>query len=136
MKRSALFPVLIALMLVALVGCSGGASENDLAVCAAYERLVQSWPADSAQVQASESADEIYDAIAAAGQALVDASRSADNPALATVAEVIGESAVRFVESNANLRAQGFVPFFEESLIGGSELSQICAEIGRPISLP
>ncbi len=136
MKRFVLFVVLLALVLATLVGCGGGASKNDLAVCDAYQQLVDSWPADSAQVHAAGSADEIFDAIADTGQALVAASQLADDPELADAAETVGENAVKFVEGNANLRERGFIPFFAEHLIGGSELSQICTEIGRPISLP
>lgn len=133
MKRHVLFVLLVAL--ASLVGC-GGASRNDLAVCDAYQQLVDSWPADSAAVDEAGSANEIYEAIEDAGQALVSASRSADNPDLADIGEAVGEATVKFIQLNDDARAIGFIPFFDESLIGGNELSQICEEIGRPVSLP
>lgn len=111
-------------------------SENDLAVCDAYQHLVDVWPADTEAVQAEGSAQEIYQAIEDAGAAVVAASQSADNPELARVGEAVGEAAVAFIQMDESARQIGFVPFFEESQIEGEALSQLCAEIGRSISLP
>ncbi len=111
-------------------------SENDLAVCDAYQHLVDVWPADSEAVQAAGSAQEIYQAIEDAGVALATASQSADNPELARVGEGVGEAAVESIQMDETAQQIGFVPFFEESHIEGEALSQLCAEMGRPVSLP
>jgi hypothetical protein len=138
--------VLAMALLVALflaVGCGTLATptaepvaENDLAVCDAYQHLVDAWPVDSEAVHAAGSAQEIYQAIEAAGAALVTAGQSADDPELARVGESVGEAAVKFIQMDESARQVGFVPFFEESHIQGEALSSLCAEIGRPISLP
>ena len=133
MRYRILFAGLVVLMLLA--GC-GGASKNDLAVCDAYQALVDSWPADSDAVTAAGSGAEIRAAVEEAGEALVTASQSAKNPELAEVGEIVGGNAAKFFELNADMVESGFIPFFAEYLIGGEELSQLCADIGRPISLP
>ena len=111
-------------------------SEDDLAVCDAYQHLVDAWPVDSEAVHAAGSAQEVYQAIEAAGAALVTAGQSADDPELARVGERVGEAAVKFIQMDESARQVGFVPFFEEAHIQGEALSSLCAEIGRPISLP
>jgi hypothetical protein len=111
-------------------------SGSDLAVCDAYQHLVDVWPADSEAVQAAKSAQEIYEAIEDAGAELVITSQSADDPELARLGEAVGEAAVEHIQMDESARQIGFVPFFEESYIGGEVLSQLCAEMGRPISLP
>jgi hypothetical protein len=111
-------------------------SGNDLAVCDAYQHLVDVWPADSEAVQAAKSAQEIYEAIEDAGAELTITSQSADDPELARLGEAVGEAAVEQIQMDESARRIGFVPFFDESMIGGEALSQLCADMGRPISLP
>ncbi len=111
-------------------------SANDLAVCDAYQQLIDAWPVDSAAVNAAGSAQDIYLAIEEAGAALVDAGKSADDPDLGQIGENVGNAAVRAIELNEEARQIGFVPFFDESWIGGEALSQLCLQIGKPISQP
>ena len=67
--------VLVGLM---LAGC-GGPSESDLAVCDAYQHLVDVWPANSEQVQAASSAQEIWNTVTDAGEALKTISETANS---------------------------------------------------------
>ena len=111
-------------------------SANDLAVCDAYQRLVNAWPADTPAVQAAGSAQDIYSAIEEAGATLSTAGLSADDPELGQVGEKVGNAAVRAVQYTEELREIGWIDFFDESLIGGEALSQLCLEMGRPVSQP
>ena len=112
------------------------ASENDLAVCDAYQHLVDVWPADSEAVRSAGSAQEIYQAVEDAGVALSTAGLSADDPELGQVGERVGNAAVQAIQYSDELREIGWIDFFDESLIGGEALSQLCLEMGRPDSLP
>jgi hypothetical protein len=135
-NKSVLISILyIALIALLLAGC-GGTSAADKAVCDAYQQLVDAWPATSEEVKAATSVDEIYGKIADAGKALIAASEKADTPDLAAAGKRVGENAAGFAEKNANLIKSGFVPFFAENLIDGSELSQLCQGIESPIKLP
>lgn len=134
-KSAVIFIYLLALMTLTLAGC-GGTSAADKAVCDAYQHLVDAWPATSEEVKAASSVDEIYGNITDAGKALIAASEKADSPELAEAGKGVGENAAGFAEKNANLIKSGFVPFFSESLIDGSELSSLCEGIDIPIKLP
>ena len=111
-------------------------SANDLAVCDAYQRLVNAWPADTQAVQAAGSAQDIYSAIEEAGATLSTAGLSADDPELGQVGEKVGNAAVQAIQYPEELREIGWIDFFDESLIGGEALSQLCLEMGRPVSQP
>ena len=111
-------------------------SENDLAVCEAYQNLVNAWPDDSPAVKAAGSAQDIYLAIEETGAELATAGHSADNPELGQAGVNVGNAALRNIEMDEAAREIGFVPFFDETLIGGGLLSQLCLEMGRPISRP
>ena len=111
-------------------------SENDLAVCDAYQNLVNAWPADAEAVHAAGSAQDIYLAIEEAGAALAAAGHSADNSELGQVGVDVGNAAVRDIKMDETAREVGFVPFFDADRIGGELLSRLCLEMGRPISQP
>jgi hypothetical protein len=125
----------LVLIVLLLAGC-GGAAASDVAVCDAYQQLVDVWPSNSEEVDAAGSRDEIWGAITDAGEALVTASEAADTAELGRAGQRVGEAAAGFVDRNASIVEQGFVPFFTEDLVAGSELSQLCEEIGEPITLP
>lgn len=126
---------ILSLVLVTIVACEQ-VSENDLAVCDAYQNLVNAWPADSPAVVAAGSAQDIYLAIEEAGAALATAGQSADNPELGQVGIEVGNATLRFIEVNEDVVNKGFVVFFGEGRIGGELLSQLCLEMGRSISQP
>ena len=111
-------------------------SENDLAVCDAYQDLVNAWPADSPAVKAAGSAQDIYLAIEETGAALAAAGRSADSSELGEAGVAVGNAAVKDIEMDETAREIGFVPYFDESRIGGKLLSNLCSELGKPISYP
>jgi len=111
-------------------------SGNDLAVCDSYQNLVNAWPGDSPAMKAAGSAQDIYLAIEESGSELATAGQSADNPELSQVGVRVGNAAVRAIEMDEAARQIGFVPFFDEKLIRGEMLSQLCLELGRPISIP
>jgi len=111
-------------------------SDNDLAVCDAYQNLVNAWPDDSPATKAAGSAQDIYLAIEETGAALATAGHSADNPELGQVGVEVGNAALRVIEMDEVAREIGFVPFFDETMIGGELLSQLCLEMGRLISQP
>ena len=135
--------LLLSLVLVAIVACNSTeagptamptpttepVSANDLAVCDAYQNLVNAWPADTSAVQAAGPAQDIYLAIEEAGAALATAGLSADDPELGQVGEKVGNAAVRAIELTEELRAIGWIDFFDESRIGGDALSQLCFEL-------
>ena len=134
-KRSLQFIPVILLIALLLTGC-GGTSAADIAVCDAYQQLVDAWPANSAEVDAAGSSDEVWEAITDAGDALITVSKAAEGPELGQAGQRVGETVSNFINSNSNIIAQGFVPFFNENFVGGSELGQLCEEIGEPITLP
>ena len=72
------FVFMVALVGFLLTGC-GGTSESDLAVCDAYQHLVDVWPANSEQVQAASSAQEIWNAVTDTGEALKTTSETANS---------------------------------------------------------
>lgn len=82
------------------------------------------------------SVEEFCEVLAEAGETLVAVSKDANTPELEEAGQRVGEAAASFADRNASLVEQGFVPFFEESLVGGSELRLLCEEIGRPVTLP
>ena len=137
-KRALHYTLSLVLFVLILAGCGGssGPSESDCAVCDAYQHLVDVWPSNSEEVDAAGSADEIYEAITDAGEALVLASEAADTTELREEGRLVGEWAASFADRNASLVEQGAVVFFFEDLVGGGELSQLCEEIGEPITLP
>jgi len=125
--------VLVGLM---LAGC-GGPSESDLAVCDAYQNLIDAWPANSEQVKAADSAQEIWNAVTDAGEALITTSELADTVELKEAGQQAGEMAVRFFSDNSSkIINQGFIPFFSETFVGGGELRQLCKEVGNPVTVP
>jgi CRISPR/Cas system-associated exonuclease Cas4 (RecB family) len=134
-ERALQYTFNLALIVLLLAGC-GGAAASDIAVCDTYQHLVDVWPSNSEEVKAASSADEIWGAITDAGEALVTASEAADTAELREAGQQVGEAAAGFADSNANLVKQGFVPFFAEDLVDGSDLGLLCESIGRPITLP
>jgi hypothetical protein len=135
MNRKINFIVVFQLVLILVTAC-GGVPEQDQAVCQAYQDLIDAWPADSAEVQAAESAEAIFDSITVAGEALIVASQAANDPDIRDAGQFVGEAAASFAERNDSLVARGFVPFFSESLVGGEELTSLCEQIEVPVSLP
>ena len=130
------FVFMVALVGFLLTGC-GGPSESDLAVCDAYQQLVDVWPVNSEEVQAVSSAQEIWDAVTDAGEALMTTSKMAESDKLKEAGKKAGELAVRFfTENSSKIINQGFIPFFNESFVEGSELSRLCEEIGNPVVMP
>lgn len=135
-RRVLRYASVLMLVVLVLAGC-GGASSSDVAVCDAYQDLVDAWPASAEEVDEASSAEEIWGPIEDAGEGLVEASEAADTPELAEAGRRVGEAAAGYYsDTESTAIAQGFIPFFTEDLIGGSELSALCEEIGRPITLP
>jgi hypothetical protein len=135
-RRTLQFAFCVGLVGLLLTGC-GGPSEFDLAVCDAYQNLIDAWPANSEEVQAANSAEEIWNAVTDAGEALVTASELAESGELKEAGRQAGEKAVRFFTDNSSkIINQGFIPFFSESFVGGGELSRLCEEIGNPVTVP
>ena len=106
------------------------ASVSDVAVCDAYQQLVDVWPSNSEEVDAVDSADNLWRAITDAGDALVTASEAADTAELGQAGQRLGEMAAGFVVRNPSIVEQGFVPFYNKD----PELSQLCEGIGEPIT--
>jgi len=105
---------------------------SDVAVCDAYQQLVEVWPSNSEEVDAVDSPDNLWRAITDAGEALVTASEAADTAELGQAGQRVGEMAAGFVDRNPSIVEQGFVPFYNQD----PELSQLCEGIGEPITLP
>jgi hypothetical protein len=78
----------------------------------------------------------VYKAIEEAGAGLMAAGPLASNPELAQFGEGVGAAAVNFIQLDEITRQADFIPFFDESLIGGGELRQLCQVMGRAISTP
>jgi len=127
--------IFVLIVLVILSGC-GGVSANDKAVCEAYQALVDVWPADSADVEAADSPDEVWEAVTSAGLVLIAASEAAETAELGAAGKLTGEAAASFTDRNKSLVERGFIPFFNEEIIAGSGLSQLCEQIGTPVTLP
>ena len=108
------------------------AAASDVPVCDAYQQLVDVWPSNSEEVDAVDSADNLWRAITDAGEALVTASEAADTAELGQAGQRVGEMAAGFVDLNPSIVEQGFVPFWKQD----PELSQLCEGIGEPITLP
>jgi len=128
----------IGLVLLALVmSACGGSGAEDAAVCEAYQGLVETWPANSEEVQAAGTAMDIWDAVAVEGNALMAAAESAGNAELREAGLAVGEWAANYYENNKDYAVgDGFVPFFNEGQTpGGDVISTICEEIGTPITL-
>ena len=125
----------LVLIVLLLAGC-GGVAASDVAVCKAYQDLVDVWPSTSEEVKAASSADEIWGSITDAGEALVTAGKAASTVELREAGQHVGQVAVDFPEKNAKVVKQGFVPFFSEELVDGSELGLLCKGIEMPITLP
>jgi hypothetical protein len=132
LHRATLLFVLAALLLTAC----GGSSAADIAVCEAYQALVDAWPSDSDDVGANETALDIWSAVSAAGTALADAAESAGNDELREAGLEVGHWADSYFEDNQdNAIGQGFIPFFNESRTpGGETISAQCEGIGNPIT--
>jgi len=135
MKKKIVIAQFLTVVLIVLTACAR-TSEEDIAVCNIYQDLVDTWPADSEAIQAAESIDAIFENITAVGKSLIAVSESANTLELGEAGKAVGEAVSKFAEANAGLIEQGFVPFFDESLIGGETLSQLCEEIGIPIAIP
>ncbi|MGD1995583.1 MAG: hypothetical protein PVH62_02310 [Anaerolineae bacterium] len=123
---------LLALLITLAAGCAGP-SRNDAAVSDAYDQLVDVWPSGSGigidcNVTGC-SAAEIYEEIMDASEVLVEAGEDADTPELGEAGQQVGQAAASFAAENAILFEQALVPFFDESAVGGDELSQMCEEI-------
>jgi hypothetical protein len=131
-SRALQYTLGLALMALLLAGC-GGSSSPDAAVCEAYQRLVDVWPSNSEEVAAYDSPDELWGAITDAGEALVKASEAAETAELGQAGERVGEWAATYTDTARSIVEKGFVPLFtEDSLM--RELSQLCEEIGEPIT--
>jgi hypothetical protein len=118
-----------------LAGC-GGVAQSDITVCENYQKLVDVWPSNAEDVETAGPATEIWENITDAGEALILASESAATAELGEVGQRVGEAAVSFPEINESLVKQGFIPFFKETFVSGSELSLMCKEIDSTITLP
>ena len=109
---------------------------NDYVVCIAYQHLLDVWPTKKSWDEGeSRSAQTIYRDIEEAALALKKAGETADNSGLKRAAEIIGQSAYDFIQLDQTARDIGFIPYFEESLIGGEDLNALCAGIGQLIEL-
>jgi hypothetical protein len=123
-----------------LTGCAGGIANKpnkDIAVCDAYQQLIDVWPNPNNR-QEKSSADKIWGAITDAGNALVSASKDADTTDFRETGQMVGEKAVDFRKNNfsSDQIAMGFIPYFDEQLIYGEKLSSLCKSIGRPVTIP
>ena len=111
-------------------------SIKDYAVCDAYQKLIDVWPTEKTWDKGeSRSAQTIYADIENAAQDLEEAGSAADNTELGRLAERVGVKAYDFIQLDEGTREIGFIPYFEESLIGGEALNNLCSEIGREIEL-
>ena len=134
-ERALKYTFSLVLIVLLLAGC-GGVAATDIAVCDAYQYLADVWPSNSEEVSAVSSTNELWGSITEAGEALVSASKAADTEELSEAGQRAGEAAAGFAGRNANLVNQGFVPFFTEALVDGSDLGLLCESIGKPITLP
>lgn len=127
---------LLFLLTTVLLTACGGPSQADLAVCDAYQALVDVWPSNSDEVSAADTAIDIWSRVAAAGVDLAAAAESAGIDELRQAAMEVGDWADSYFEDNQdNAIGQGFIPFFNESQTpGGETISAQCEELGSPIN--
>jgi len=110
----------LTLILLLLTGCGGApvtptpeiVSASDVAVCDAYQQLVDAWPTETSEIPAGVSADELWEAITNAVETLVTASEAADTAELGEAGQQLGEIVARDVDfMSAPVIELGFIPF-------------------------
>ena len=120
---------------ILLTACSGS-SAADIAVCQAYQGLVDAWPSSSDELDQFGSATEFWNAVSTAGEALVATAESADSDELQEASLEVGQWASTYYEDNRDsVIGQGFIPYYDENHTpGGGTISSNCEEIGTPIT--
>jgi hypothetical protein len=128
--------ILLFLLITASLSACGGPSEADLAVCDAYQSLVDAWPSDGDDIGANELATDIWTRVSVAAEDLLEAAEGAGIDELRQAALNAGDWADSYFEDNQdNAIGQGFIPFFNESHIpGGETISAQCEAIGSTIT--